>query len=187
VTSLADELSPAGWPRPWYLWTPPSHRAGPELLPRFLPVPWINGSHPYRGDWVSFDKTRSEQAHRRRLCGVCGQPLEQVALLGRRSDRITSGPGCHPRCMELTLATCPHFTDPPAPLDADAVVAWRVDGPRPGYLTAGDQQKPYEGVQHVDDELPGLAAHDVQVLAGVDPWGTGRPDTTDTEDTVADE
>ena len=187
MTSLSDELSPAGWPRPWYLWTPAADRMGAQLLPRFLPVPWINGSHPYRGDWVSFDKTRSEQALRQRLCGVCGQPLEQITLLGRRTDQVTSGPGCHPRCMELTVATCPHFTDPPEPADADPVVAWRVDGPQVGYVTAGDQQKPYEGVQHVDADLPGLMAHDLQVLASTDPWGTGRPESADAEDTVAEE
>ena len=185
MSSLADELSPAGWPRPWYLWTP-AGRMGAQLLPRFLPVPWINGSHPYRGDWVTFDETRAEQAHRRRLCGVCGQPLEQIALLGFRAERITSGPGCHPRCMELTLATCPHFTDPTEPTGAGAVVAWRVDGPDRGYLRTGDSQKPYEGDQVVPTELPALIAHDVQVLAGADPWGTGRPETTDAEDTVAD-
>lgn len=186
MSSLADELSPAGWPRPWYLWTPPSHRIGAQLLPRFLPVPWINGSHPYRGDWVTFDETRSEQAIRQRLCGVCGQQLDRIALLGRRFDRITSGPGCHPRCMELTLATCPHFTDPAEANAVDPVVAWRVDGSHLGYVAADNDDKPFEGVQRVDAELPDLTAHDVRLIAGVDPWGTGRPDSTDTEDTVAD-
>ncbi len=186
MSSNADELSPAGWPRPWLLWTPPAEGIRSQAMPRILPVPWINGAHPYDGDWVTFDENRAAQADHDRLCAVCGQPLNRITLLGRGGDRSTPGPGCHPRCMRLTLTACPHFTDPADPTAADATVAWRVDGPHLGYVPAGDHQKAYESSQRVADGLPEFTVGDVQVLASIDPWGTGRLDTIDADDTVAD-
>ena len=186
VSSLADELSPAGWPRPWLLWMPPPEGLRARLVPQVLPVPWVNGGHPYQGDWVTLDEARAAQAHEERLCAVCGQPLDRVTLLARGVDHGTPGPGCHPRCMQLTLGACPHFTDPPEPIAGDPLVAWRVDGPDLGYRPADDHDQPYQGMRPVADGLPELTARDVGVLAGIDPWGTGRPDTTDEEDTVAD-
>lgn len=156
-------------------------------MPRILPVPWINGTCPYRGDWVTFDETRAVLARDERLCAVCGQPLNRIALLGRGGDDSTSGPGCHPRCMQLALTACPHFTDPVHAPPADPAVAWRVDGPHLGYRPADDREKPYDGFQRVDDGLPQLTARDVEILAGVDAWGTGREDAMDADDTVADD
>lgn len=183
MSSLADELSPAGWPRPWLLWTPPPDGIRSHAMPRILPVPWVNGAHPYRGDWVTFDEERATHAHRQRLCGVCGQPLNQVALLGRRDNGSAAGPASHPRCMELTLTACPQFTDPP---DSAAAVVWRVDGPRLGYLTVDGGHHPYEGAQPVEAGLRELGAREVEALARIDPWGTERPSTLDADDTVAD-
>ena len=187
MSSVSDELSPAGWPRPWLLWTPPEGGSRAHLLPQILPVPWINGAHPYRGDWVSFDDARADRAHRERLCAVCGQPLERIAVLGRAGEDSTSGPGCHPRCMQLTLTACPHFTAAGRRVSANAAVAWRVDGPELGYAPAEDPEGMYAELQRVADGLPELTVHDVQWLAGIDPWGTGRQDTIDADDTVADD
>ena len=155
-------------------------------MPQILPVPWINGAHPYNGDWVTFDETRAVQARDQRLCAVCGQPLDRIALLGRGGDRSTPGSGCHPRCMQLTLTACPHFTDPARPAGVNTAVAWRVDGSRSGYLAADDHVNSYDDLQRVDAELPELTARDVQALASIDPWGTGRRDTMDADETVAD-
>lgn len=155
-------------------------------MPRILPVPWLNGAHPYRGDWMTFDAERAIQAHEQRLCAVCGQPLNHIALLGRRGEGRTAGSGCHPRCMELTLTACPHFTDPAASATSSAGVAWRVDGPNLGYLMADDQPNPYAGTQRVEAGLPELGAREVEVLARADPWGTQRRATMDADDTVAD-
>ncbi len=155
-------------------------------MPQILPVPWINGTHPYNGDWVTFDESRAVQAHEQRLCAVCGQPLERIALLGRSGDRSTTGFGCHPRCMQLAFTACPHFTDPAGPARAKPAVAWRVDGPQLGGLPIEGHPTSYERFQRVVAELPELSARDVQSLASIDPWGTGRPDTMDAEDTLAD-
>lgn len=168
------------------MWTPPTDGLRSDLVPHVLPVPWVNGAHPYDGDWVTFDEVRAVRAHQQRLCAVCGQPLNGITLLGRAADRITSGPGCHPNCMQLTLAACPIFTNPSDPTDANPAVAWRVDGPGLGYLAAGDGEKPYEGLQRVVEGLPEFTARDVRLLAGIDPWGTGRSETIDADDTVAD-
>ncbi len=186
VSSLADELSPAGWPRPWLLWMPPGDGVRSHLMPQVLPVPWVNGGHPYQGDWVTLDEARAAQAHEQRLCAVCGQPLDRVTLLGRGGDQSTPAPGCHPRCMQLTLGACAHFSDPAERAAGDGVVAWRVDGSDLGYAPAGDPDRPYQGPRPVADGLPELTDRDVGVLASIDPWGTGRPETTDEEDTVAD-
>lgn len=185
MSPLADELSPAGWPRPWLLWTPPADGIRSHAMPRILPVPWVNGDHPYHGDWVTLDRTRAVQAQRERLCAVCGQPLNRITLLGRGGDDSTPGPGCHPRCMQVTLTACPHFTDPALPTDASSAVSWRVDGDQLGYQPA-DEENSFEGRQRVADGLPELTSRDVHLLAGVDPWGTGRPETMDADDTVAD-
>lgn len=187
VSSVSDELSPAGWPRPWLLWTPPVEGVGSRSLPRILPVPWINGVHPFHGDWVTFDEDRAVQAHEKRLCGVCGQPLDRIALLGRAGGQSTIGPGCHPRCLQLALTACPHFTAPANESDGDSAVAWRVDGPRPDHLPVADRRKAYESRQQVLDGLPALTNRDVHALATIDPWGTGRPDTMDADDTVSDQ
>lgn len=155
-------------------------------MPQILPLPWINGVHPYHGDWVTFDDTRAVRADAERLCGVCGQPLDRIALLGRSGDGSTSGPGCHPRCLQLTLTACPHFADPARPRSAEAPVGWRVDGEHLGYLDPSAHRTSYEGIQRVASGLPEVTARDVQFLAGIDPWGTGRRDTIDANDTVAD-
>lgn len=186
VRSLADELSPAGWPRPWLLWTPPAHGIRSQWMPRILPVPWINGVHPYHGDWLTFDETRAVRVNDERLCGVCGQPLDRIALLGRGGDGSTSGPACHPRCMQLTLTACPHFADPDQPTGAAATVGWRVDGRHVGYVGPLEHRTSYEGLRRVSAGLPEVTAHDVRILAGMDPWGTGRRDTIDANDTVDD-
>jgi hypothetical protein len=156
-------------------------------MPRILPLPWISGAHPYHGDWVTFDEDRAGQAQRERLCAVCGQPLNLITLLGRADDRTTFGPGCHPCCMQLTLTGCPYFTDPMPPRSSHASIAWRVDGPHLGYAAAADPAKPYDGPQRVDDGLPEVTAREVELLAGLDPWGTGRPATMDVDDTVSDQ
>ncbi len=155
-------------------------------MPQILPVPWINGTHPYNGDWATFDESRAVQAHQQRLCAVCGQPLDRIALLGRSGDRSTTGFECHPRCMQLALTACPHFTDRAEPTAAKPAVAWRVDGPHLGHLATDDHAPSYERFQRVVADLPELSARGVQALASIDPWGTGRPDTMDAEETVAD-
>ncbi len=155
-------------------------------MPQILPVPWINGSHPYNGDWVTFDESRAVQAHRQRLCAVCGQPLERIALLGRSGHRSTTGFGCHPRCMQLAFTACPHFTGPGDRAGAKPAVAWRVDAAALGDLSTDDHATSYERFQRVVAGLPELNARDVQALASVDPWGTGRPDTMDSDETLAD-
>lgn len=151
-------------------------------MAQILPVPWINGAHPYHGDWVTFDEGRATRAHAERLCAVCGQPLNAITLLGRGDDNSTFGPGCHPRCMQLTLTACPHFTDSDASIHSNAAVAWRVEGTDLGY-ELGDAR---EAFKRVVAGLAEMRARDVQALASVDPWGTGRPDTIDSDDTIAD-
>ena len=187
MSSVADELSPAGWPRPWLLWTPPADGPRAQALPRILPVAWINGAHPYHGDWVTFDEARTLQALDQQLCAVCGQPLNRITLLARAGDSSTSAAGCHPRCMHLTVTACPHFTDPTDATRAGSAVAWRAVDAGLGDPHDRGRRTSYADRQAVAGELPELTARDVQALASVDPWGTGRPETMDADETVADD
>ncbi len=144
VSSLADELSPAGWPRPWLLWMPPGDGVRSLLMPQVLPVPWVNCGLPYQGDWVTLDEARAAQAQEQRLCAVCGQPLDRVTLLGRGGDHSTPAPGCHPRCMQLTLGACAYdpYLDGYGPYDPSGGPAYG-DPAHDGYPPHGGKPADY--------------------------------------------
>lgn len=94
-----------------------------------LAVPWItprtvDGRHLF--GLVGRDRMR--QALLRRLCGVCGLPLDdRMVMLMRLSDlarQCTSEPALHPQCAAYTTAACPmvgghldHYRSTPVRLD----------------------------------------------------------------------
>ncbi|MFC4004412.1 hypothetical protein ACFS2C_19440 [Prauserella oleivorans] len=98
-----------------------------------LVVPWIT---PRTADrrylFGSVDRDRMGQALLRRLCGVCGRPLEdRLVLLMRLSDlprRCTNEPALHPQCATYTIAACPmvggrrdHYRSTPLMVDTTIV------------------------------------------------------------------
>ncbi|CAO5150937.1 conserved hypothetical protein [Frankia sp. AiPs1] len=111
----------------------------PATIPLFLAhlptagglvVPWITAR---TGDgrylFGAVDSDRRDRALRGRLCGVCGQPLdERLVLLLRLSDlprRCSAEPALHPVCTAYTVAACPmvggradHYRTTVLPLDA---------------------------------------------------------------------
>lgn len=174
------QFAPAGWPRPRGRYEP---RRGmcPDRMPLggMVAVPWVIAAtagpdgEPVP-DWTTFHPD-SSRAHHQRLCQVCGLAMDGVIVLGRgEQDRWTSGPGCHPRCMALAIAACPHFLS----LDDAGVVAYRYDGPGVGYAIPADDvfracepENVYMSDNPVDESAVELTCAQVRDLARRDPLG----------------
>lgn len=78
------------------------------------PVPWSSAELPNgRPDFTTVSHQRALQAAQQRLCGVCGQPLEQeAAFLGTaRCFELETffDPPMHPGCARASLTLCPHI------------------------------------------------------------------------------
>lgn len=119
-------MTDRGWPRPKSEWADHRSRRGARGESYSLPVPWIlevSGSNEVR--WTTFHDAWTLKDCGR-LCQVCGLEMEGCILLGCERPGMTSGSGCHPRCMALSLKWCPHL------VDRGVVVAYRYDGPGPG-------------------------------------------------------
>lgn len=104
-------------------------------------MPWINGPCVRdHGDWHSFRTRGLELMVARRLCLICGDPVDGPVYLpaqGDPTERVTSGGGGHARCVLLAVKRCPHivaygYAD-------DDVVGWRFDGPGPGFVVRGEE------------------------------------------------
>jgi hypothetical protein len=161
----------------------------PDRMPLegLLAVPWViaatrDGDDSVVPDWTTFHP-QAVQAHHNRLCQVCGMRMDGLVVLGRAdTDRWTSGPGCHPRCMALTLAACPHFL---AAGEQD-VVAYRYDGDGVGYDTSADDvirasepENVYMSDNPVDAGAVQLTRAQVRDLARRDPLGVAALVTAD--------
>jgi hypothetical protein len=182
--SRAQMKDPAasGWPRPKALFS-----ADEDVHRAQLPVPWINAPKILDDrNWLLF-RDDAVRAHTDRLCAVCGDPLGARILLGAFSgdSRSTSGPGCHPRCMWMTVNVCPHFVRHGAP-DDDTVVAYLYEGPGVGYVNPyddGDEawqaeewetEDMYAGSNPVDPSAVSVTFAELRALARRDPHGTVR-------------
>jgi hypothetical protein len=160
----------AGWPRPKAPWR---HEGGytanrcPELPDR-LPVPWINGPCIEKdGDWHSF-REDAQKAHHERLCVVCGEPLGKVIALGAmHGDKVTAGPGGHPRCIWLAANTCPHLVEQH---DDEATIAWVYKGPDVGYI-CDDLDLDWGGGEEIDSSARPLKLAELKELARSNPLG----------------
>lgn len=153
--------SDPGWPRPYVPYVP--MRAVSKVPVGVMPAPWIGGDNVLSQDWYGFRPGASE-AHRDRLCAVCGEEMRGTVVLGNFQGHNTSGPGCHPRCAALAVARCPHFEDLPD------VVAFAYDGPGPGYIHENFRELYSEG--HVVHPMAQpLCRDEVRRLASIDPLG----------------
>ena len=108
-----------------------------------LPVPWIVEIRSGKAIWTTFIPERSNKAHRRRRCQVCGLVVKGTMVhldvgQGFTSESNTSGPGCHPLCAMLAIRLCPHFA---GAKDADdqTRIGWTWDRPGQGYGANGDR------------------------------------------------
>lgn len=136
----------AGLPRKTCLWEARHARKDEDGAPhpldgKLLPVPWINGEHPFNGDWIIF-RTWTPKSdvydpdipqptpsyYPMRLCAVCGETLGERFVYLRNESHSTSGPGCHPVCAALSLRFCPHLVDMVRD-DPDTFVGWLWTGP----------------------------------------------------------
>lgn len=130
AVSTPIQAAEPGWPRPLHEWRWRHSTRCPEL-PDKLPVPWINGPCvDAHGDWHSFRERGLEEMKARRLCLICGTPVQGALYLpahGDSADRATSGGGGHARCVLLAVKRCPHMVE--RGYELDDVIGWRWDGP----------------------------------------------------------
>lgn len=97
-------------------------------------MPWVlRADVEGRVSWTVFHPD-AHRAHGSRLCQVCGEKLGPTIILGAAedsipSDRRTSGPGCHPRCMALSARFCPHLRR----ITDREIIAFAYRGGRLGY------------------------------------------------------
>lgn len=171
----------AGWPRPTRVFERSEYDARSRqrnvVSTTRLPVPWINATEVVAtGDWLSF-RPDCHRAHEERLCAFCGLPIVATMLLGRYGDRgrETSGPGLHPRCMWMAARVCPHFTgrDGDRERDDATIVAWRYDGPGPGYAIDEFEDEVYVNTIEVDPSCTPVTLGQVRAMARADPLGDG--------------
>jgi hypothetical protein len=137
---------------------------GGEKVVRRLPAPWINGQHALKGDFYSFrDDVR--RAETERLCCICGDPLRDlVAIAAFGGGLETSGGWGHPRCVNMAVVMCPHFTNERAL--TWSTVAWLYDGPG-----VGCSSPMFEDIDEIDLPVTGMSRETLKDLAKDNPWG----------------
>ncbi|MGW7365413.1 cell envelope biogenesis protein OmpA [Streptomyces sp. NPDC054841] len=76
-----------------------------------LVVPWVSLIHDGHAAFGSLDAERSRTAFLRRLCQICGQPLDERCFLIVRPADAAQGhspePALHPECLPYAAAHCP--------------------------------------------------------------------------------
>jgi hypothetical protein len=76
-----------------------------------LVVPWVSLIHNGHAAFGSLDADRARTAFLRRLCQICGQPLEERCFLIVRPADLARGcspePALHPECLPYAAAHCP--------------------------------------------------------------------------------
>ncbi|GAA4085280.1 hypothetical protein [Actinomadura miaoliensis] len=97
---------------------PPTHQIPDtvEHLPicprRRLPVPFVNAMTPDGADFTALDPRKVYEVAERRLCGVCGRPLDYwIFLLGGPSsatERAYVDPPMHEVCARHAMQLCPY-------------------------------------------------------------------------------
>ncbi len=76
-----------------------------------LVVPWVSLVHGGHAAFGSLHADRALTAFLRRLCQICGQPLDERCYLIVRPADVVQGcspePALHPECLPYTAAHCP--------------------------------------------------------------------------------
>lgn len=100
---------------------PPRMRSRPtDPHRRGLPVPWFVTEKDDNGRWDFrfLHPARRDEAVRRRVCWMCGQPLGRykASLIGPTSfiDRVITEPPGHKDCSLYAVRVCPFLAHPAA-------------------------------------------------------------------------
>lgn len=152
-----------GLPRPLAMPSPRYPEDPPNPQARALPLPWINGTAPAKGEFADFYAFREDcrRAETDRLCCICGDPLRYFVTVGAMGgDRATSGGWGHPRCIHLSVRLCPHFAD------LTETVAWLHEGDGIGVSLPATFE-----IDEVLDTARAMDRQDLAWLARTNPWG----------------
>lgn len=89
-----------------------------RLLPRDarrgVPIPWVTfiGADGVP-DFRILDDEKKLACYRRRLCGLCGRPLDYwIVFVGGPlsvQNQLFADPAMHPACADYALAVCPYL------------------------------------------------------------------------------
>lgn len=82
---------------------------------RGLPIPWFVQQNPL--DFRVIRPLGAGEAHRRRICWLCGEPRYEKRLafaVGPLSaiNRVSSEPPSHPECARFAVIACPFLVNP---------------------------------------------------------------------------
>jgi hypothetical protein len=81
-----------------------------------FPVPWFVSWIDGDWDFVNVDPRKMVEAHRRRLCWLCGEALGQYRafVIGPMCaiNRTTAEPPSHRECAEYAVRACPFLVNP---------------------------------------------------------------------------
>jgi hypothetical protein len=85
---------------------------------RGFPVPWFVAWENGKPDFQYVRPERAEQAHRRRVCWICGKPMGRMKcfVIGPMCavNRVSSEPPSHPQCARFAAESCPFLSKPMA-------------------------------------------------------------------------
>jgi hypothetical protein len=111
----------------------PARLKGRPISERGFPVPWFVSFIGGKWDFVNLDRRKIGEAHKRKLCWLCGQPLGQFMCfpIGPMCsiNRISSEPPAHRDCAEYAVRACPFLARPSARRNEAAQVAGSIAGP----------------------------------------------------------
>lgn len=88
--------------------------ARPRDARRGVPIPWVQyvdaAGEP---DFRIIDEEKKLACYHRRLCGLCGRPLDYwIVFIGGPlsvKNRLFADPAMHPECADYAIAVCPYL------------------------------------------------------------------------------
>lgn len=94
----------------------PARLARRPVNDRGFPVPWFVSQINGQWDFVNLDPRKIIEAHRRKLCWLCGQPLGKFLafVIGPMCsiNRVSAEPPSHRECAEYAVCACPFLARP---------------------------------------------------------------------------
>lgn len=94
----------------------PARLARRPVSEKGFPVPWFVSFIKGQWDFVNLDPRKMVEAHQRKICWLCGEPLGQykVFVIGPMCsvNRVSAEPPGHLECAEYAVRACPFLARP---------------------------------------------------------------------------
>lgn len=163
----------------------PDRLKGRPISAKGFPVPWFVTLKDMNGEWDFriLDPNRAVEAHRKSLCGICGQRLgvHKVFAIGPMCcvNRVSAEGPVHLECAQYAVKACPFMARPNARRNRVGIEGIpEVEFATPGYMiernpgvTALWTTKKYKISQ--PDKTKGILFH-IGDPEDVEWWASGR-------------